>query len=234
MRVGIVAEGRGDLGVLTRILKGAIGVEEDDVEFLRPEFDVDETDAHAMRAAQRSNWSLVIEECRERARVRAFFEVPVDEPKLLVVQLDAAECALVGYDVERSPSPEPMRLCDRIERTLCGWMGDEFVDRTCFAIAVEETEAWVLPLYGADADTTLVRDPKRRLDRELNRPNLFSERERQRLFAKGEYERMREVAKGLARRKGLDGCADRNASLRRFVECLDACAAGPGSSERPE
>jgi len=227
MRVGIVAEGRGDLGVLTRILKGAIGVEEDDV---------DETDAHAMRAEQRGNWSRVIEECRDRARVRAFFEVPTDETKLLVVQLDAAECALAGYDVERPQAREPMRLCDRIERMLRGWMEDEYAEQTCFAIALEETEAWVLPLYVADADTTLIRDPKERLKNTLNRPNLFSDRERKRLFAKelGEYVRMREVAKGLARRKGLDDCSGRNVSLRGFVECLDACATAARSSEQPE
>lgn len=224
MRVGIVAEGRGDLAVIARILKGAIGVEEDDVEFLRPEFDRDETDAHAMRVAQFGNWSLVIAECRERARIREFFEAPIDEAKLLVVQIDAAECGLPGYDVKRPPTPDTEALCESIAGMLRGCLEGEFAGRTCFAIAVEETEAWVLPLYVEDADTSQAVNPKGRLEKEINRPNLFSDRDRRKLFAKTEYERMRDVAKALSRRKDLDACANHNVSLRRFVDCLDVHA----------
>ncbi len=220
MRVGIIAEGRGDFGILTRVLRGALGVDEDAVEFLRPEFDVDETDTFSMSAEQRGNWSIVLDECRERQRIRDFFGAPTDEVKMLVVHIDAAECERPGFDVARPTPPEASRLCERIERMMVGVLEGEFSDRTCFAIAVEESEAWVLPLYTREPDTCVVADAKKRLERELNRPNLFSDRERKRLFARSEYDRMREVAKELARRRSLDDAARRNVSLARFVKAL--------------
>lgn len=224
MRIGIVAEGRGDLGVLTRILKGALEVDEDAVQFLRPEFDVDETDSYAMAAGRRSNWSLVLDECRERQRMREFLGAQTDEPRVLVVHVDAAECGLPGFDVERPAPPSATKLCERIERMILGLLEDEFASSLCLAIAVEESEAWVLPLYVSDGDTCLIADPKKRLERELNRSNLFSDRDRRRLFARPEYELMREVAKGLAKRRVLEEAANRNASLRRFVDGLGRCA----------
>jgi hypothetical protein len=120
MRVGIVAEGRGDLGVLTRVLKGALDVDEDAIQFLRPEFDVDETDSYAMAAGERSNWSLVLEECRERRRMRDFILAQTDEPRVLVVHIDAAECGLPGFDVERPAPSDAAQLCERIERMIPG------------------------------------------------------------------------------------------------------------------
>jgi hypothetical protein len=221
MRAGIVAEGRGDLGVLTRILKGALGLDLDQIEFLRPEFDVDETDTFAMGAAQRSNWARVIDECRDRRRVREFFEAPTDEVRVLIVQIDAAECGLAGFDVARPSPADVERLCERIERTMLGWMEGQYADRTCFAVAVEETEAWVLPLYLDAADTCAFTDPKARLNRALNRSNVLSERDRKKLFMRGEFELMREVAKALAKRTTLDAAATRNLSLRRLVDALD-------------
>lgn len=225
MRAGIVAEGRGDLGILTRILKGALGLDLDEIVFLRPEFDVDETDTFAMVAAQRSNWALVLDECRDRGRVREFFEAPTDEERILVVQIDAAECGLPGFDVVRPGPADIALLCERIERTVLGWMEDEYADRLCVAVAVEETEAWVLPLYLDAPDTCVFTDPKARLTRALNHPNAMSERDRKRLFMRSEFERMREVAKALAKRPSLDAAATRNHSLR-LVDALRRCA-GP-------
>jgi hypothetical protein len=228
VRAAIVAEGRGDLGILTRILKGALGLDLDEIEFLRPEFDVDETDTFAMGAAQRSNWALVLDECRDRRRVRAFFDAPTDEERILVVQIDAAECGLAGFDVARPSPADVALLCERIERTMLGWMEGEYADRTCFAIAVEETEAWVLPLYLDAADTSVFTDPKARLARALNQANAMSERDRKKLFMRSEFERMREVAKMLAKRPALEAAASRNGSLRRLVDALDRARSPQG------
>jgi hypothetical protein len=218
MRVGIVAEGRGDLAVITRILKGALGVERDEVQHLHPEYDTDETDAWAMRASQFSNWRTVIDACRDRLRVREFFEDSLtDDARLLVVHIDTAECGEVGYDVARPAPSDVTTLGRRVEMMLVGLMEDEWGDRTCFAIAVEETEAWLLPLHGDDADTDRFPRPKERLE------HLVAKDDKRRLPA-GEYWKMFELARPLAKRKALDGCAKANASLGRFVSALDAHA----------
>lgn len=45
MYIGIIAEGKGDLAVITNILKGKLSVDKSDVEYLQPELDFDETES---------------------------------------------------------------------------------------------------------------------------------------------------------------------------------------------
>jgi hypothetical protein len=44
MRIGVIAEGRGDLAVLTNIFKGQLGLDSEDIQYLRPEYSLDETE----------------------------------------------------------------------------------------------------------------------------------------------------------------------------------------------
>lgn len=219
MRVGIIAEGRGDLAVLRNILQGALGVDPDDVQFLRPEYDLDATDLHAMREGQFSNWGHVRAECLDRSKIRAFTGSPVDEERLVVIHLDTAEAGQANYPVER-----PDRAAEDYAETLRGrvvtlidaWLGGEFAAEVRHAVAVEETEAWVLTLHLRD-DTARLPRPKERLRSELQRRD---EREWKRLSAMKEFQRSDRLSKDFRRRKTLDECAGRNASLRAFLEAL--------------
>lgn len=223
MRVGLIAEGRGDLAVLTRVLRGALRIDADDVQALLPEFDLDETDLHTMRTEQFSNWVAVLDACRDRRRIRDFFEASqTDEDRILVVQIDTAECELTNYDVARPSPASPSALCQRVEMLLVGLMEGEFRSETCFAIAVEETEAWLLPFYDAISDSAAVPHAKERLDRAIARTNDLTDRDRARLGGLGEYPRMYELSRPLAKRKELDRSAKSNVSLARFIAELDA------------
>lgn len=221
MRVGIVAEGRADIAVLRNILHGALGLDKLDTKALRPELFEDETDraarhtghGRATREEAFSNWEIVIEECRRRDRIASWLDSPVDEDRLVIVQLDTAECELPHYDVvrpDRSAPDYPTGLRARVEARLTALLGDELAPRVRYAIAIEETDAWVLAGLGVEG-AELLRDPKRALSvKDAWR----------RLQGRTEPAKYEEISKPLRKSKGLSTASRHSVSLRLFLETL--------------
>lgn len=252
MRIGIIAEGRADLAVISNILKGTLSIDEEAIEFIRPEYYLDETDLHQQRPAQFGNCSLVREECLSRKRIRDFLESPIDEGvRLVVIHVDTAEIGRSDSVLsvvrpakptvqtkpkkkrlsraEEAPIDRPLgaSLTDyakafraAVAGEIVDWLDGEFVDRSCFAIAVEELEAWILTLSGQQ-DTCGLSDPKKHLLRWLNESNRMSDRTRKRFFQMSEFQQYDELSKPFRQKTKLRDAAARNASLAAFVESLD-------------
>lgn len=222
MHVGIIAEGMGDLAVLSNLLKGWLDIDQADITYLRPELRLDETDLHKMEAQHFSNWGLVIKECEEQQRLLSFME-SVDEERLLIVHLDTAESYRDDYPVER---PEKARtdlatytqvLRERVMQALMKRLPDALHSRCHFAIAVEEMDAWVLTLYSTDAhDTAAYQDPKTRLEKRLEK----DKKQNKKLHQQPTYERYKELSRGFRKRKELQKCLPKSTSLRLFCETL--------------
>ena len=225
MRVGLIAEGRGDLAVLTNVLKGWLNLELEDVQYLRPEYSLDETDLHDMSEEKFSNWSLVKRECIERARIKEFLESPIDEERFVIVQIDTAEMELVGYDLKRPTDLTGEAHIAAIRALVIdkinGWLEGNFRGAIHYAVTIEETDAWILTLF-ATRDTCTHRDAKKHLDRALNKPNAFSDKERKRLFQMKTFERYHKLSKSLRDKTTLIDCARRNHSLRLFLDELES------------
>ncbi len=222
MRAGIIAEWRGDLAVLRNVLEGWLGFARDEVRFLVPAYDLDNTDRHTMEEAQRSNWLRVRDECQAAERIREFLALHADDDPLVVVHLDTAEASEVGFDVERPDRAAPdfaACLRDRVGARLDAWLPEDVVPRVRRAIAVEETDAWVLALF-LDKETTALPRPKETLDRTLNGPGSPIERERRRFFQLDVFARYDRLTRDLRKRKTLAVCAARNVSLRAFLDEL--------------
>lgn len=205
MRVGIVAEGPADVAVLVNILRGKLGVERKDVLPIRPELTLDETDLTERRKAgyqpprpgEFSNWALVLEECGQRENLEAFLDSPMDDDRILVVHIDTAEAELTGYDVKRPDPGAPdyvAALRERVVARLTDLLGHGIAGQTRFAVAVEETDAWVLALLAPGGkDTGLIKNPKKKLEHlresgagtKAKKPNRPKERGRRGL-AQGE------------------------------------------------
>lgn len=218
MRIGIIAEGRGDLAVLTNILKGALGIDQADVQYIRPEFHLDETDLAVMQEEQFSSWTLVKQECRELARVIEFLEVPLDEERLLVIHLDTAEMENTGYEAVRPADSNPVKIRESVIAKIKEWMNGYDTTNIRFAVAVEETDAWLLTLYIRQGDTCSYKTPKERLQKELNK--ALSSREIRKLSGMGTFDRYWELSKDFRKAKKLRECAGKNHSLRLFYESL--------------
>jgi hypothetical protein len=223
MRVGIIAEGWADVAVILQVLKGQLGLDESETVFLRPELSSDETDRGDPGARTFSNWEIVKNELCDATTLRDFLESDLDEEMLVVVHLDTAECELPNYGVERPPRDSSAYVFELVYAVLAKvseWLGDYRHPGLRFAIAVEETDAWVLTLYSMN-ETHSHLDPKAKLTKELNRPNAFSEKERRAIFSqKNERLKYRELAKGFRKQKALLDAAKRNASLAIFLTCL--------------
>ncbi len=220
MRLGIVAEGPADIAVLRNILKGWLGLERDQVFPIRPDLAEDETDVAGYRAPRPeefSNWRLVIEECRAHTGIQTFLDNLLDDEGLVVVQIDTAEAHLDGYDVARPDRKDPS-YADLIRALviakLDALLGPTLAVRVRYAIAVEETDAWVLTLYeDGKKDTGSILNPKKKLD-------LLLSKSKTRTVSKSGYDRYHALTVDFRTRKKLDACAKRNRSLRRFVDSL--------------
>ncbi len=220
MRIGIIAEGRGDLAVISNILRGQLGIDFEDIQFLRPQYALDETDLHAMSEEQFSNWGLVKKECTTGALLEEFLDSPVDEERLVVIHIDTAEAELPGYDVARpagSTRDAILELHKRVTAKLDEWLSGRKSDRFRYAIAIEETEAWILTLY-SKKETSAARDPKKALQRELSQSH--SDKERKQHSQMSAYELHDKLSRSFRKRRDLKDCATRNHSLRLFVESL--------------
>jgi len=100
-----------------------------------------------------------------------------------------------------------------------GWLEGEYKSQIRYAIAIEETEAWVLALY-VEHDTVEHPDPKKTLHDFLNGPQGLPDKKRRKIYQWPEYERFDELSKDFRRKRCLEAAAKRNRSLALFVDSL--------------
>lgn len=241
MRVGIIAEGKSDQAVIENILCGALSIDRESIQLIRPSDGSDETDLYG----QRGNNALVKQDCLERRKIRDFFTSPIDEgERLLVIHLDTDEIGRgdailkVARPAQESlPSPTPKKSKKKTESTavasfvdtfrdniiaeIDGWLEGEFKPQLRYAIAIEETEAWLLALHD-DRDTSELREPKKVWIKFQNRPNALTKQERRRYFVDlNPYDAALDVSRGFQRKKTLLDAAKKNRSLELFVVSLN-------------
>lgn len=249
MRVGIVAEGPADIAVLRNILAGKLGLQQKDSIAIRPELSEDETDLAENKAAggyraptpeTYSNWTIVLEECRSRTRIAEFLESPLAGERLVIIHIDTAEAHHKGYDIAR-PERKAADYCDRLRalvvQKINDLLGPDLAKEVRHAVAVEETDAWVLTIHDDQdtIDTCTRADPKKRLcfvlDRQgskmKSKPSRNDKTRAQRL--KGGQARQKQTSEydlhdGLSlyfrELTRLEACAERNRSLKLFVDSL--------------
>ena len=241
MRVGIIAEGRSDFMVVANILEGKLGVPRHKLTPLRPQFSLDETDRASakqrweQRPDEYGNYALVLEECSAPyEKILDFLDTPIDEVRFVVVHIDTDKCDTPEFGVVRPPK-KPNAACEVYTSTLYkvvaarleALLGPELRRRVCFAIAVEETEAWLLTLWDRDEprDTGLRGDPKKYFHEcivgDPKRKNPPPAREK----GAKEHEYFDELSRGFREGFVLAACCERNDSLALFVTALESFAA---------
>lgn len=239
--IGIVAEGPADIAVIRNILKGSLGLDRDQTFAIRPELSTDATDLggksgfQEQRPEEYSNWTVVLEECRTRTQIQDFLLDQVDDDSLVIVQIDTAEAHLPGYDVarpDRSRADYADVLRARVAEKLDDLLGASLSAGVRYAIAVEETDAWVLTIHETQdkRDTGARLDPKKRLRYVIERT---TERRRGKKRSRKEYDLYHELSQGFRDRKKLESYATRNRSLELFIDSLPRPNLSTGPSDRP-
>lgn len=170
MRVGVISEGRADFAVVRNVLKAVLGLDAADVDSIRPDLQVDETDPDAARAF--SNWEIVKQECLARESLVNYLGTELAEERLVVVHIDAAECEQENFGVarpDRARGDYVSECREAVASAMRGWINDPIAERVVEAVAVEETDAWILPLYDGEPatkrrDSGSFPNPKKRLE----------------------------------------------------------------------
>jgi len=219
MYMGIIAEGKSDLAVIKNILKGKLGIDSSQLQYLQPDMAYDETDLHNRSAKKFSNWALVRQSCIERKKFSDFFSV--DEIRFIIIQIDTAEAGYKNYEVERPAKNGKYsgELRNRVIKKINEWTENQFTDQFFYAIAIEETEAWVLTIYSdRPNDTCSYTDPKAELNRVLNKK--LSAKQKQ-IFKKNEFDKFDKISENFRKSKKLNSYMLLNESLKLFCESLE-------------
>lgn len=213
MRIGVISEGHADRAVIVNLLAGVAGLDSSDVEAIRPIYALDETDKALVDVRTHSSWSVVKKECEERQLIDGF--LAFEDQDFVAIHIDTAEAD--EYDISR-PHKKSDNYCEELRRLVIEqiniWLKDDLSDNILYAIAIEETDAWILTIYDK-SDSTTTAAPKEKLSRILRPKGINSTSsydnflEISKPFSKG-----REIAKGRF--------LEYNCSLKAFVKEIES------------
>lgn len=168
MEVRIIAEGPADKDVIKALVRKLTGVESENIITILPSDTVDETDRFS---GNFSNWQLVLENIADKSFWEKAMATITEVDYCFAIHIDTAERGEVGYDVN-----QPIRtgvadwkqyaadLRKEVVQKMKLLIPPQYHNRIAYAIAIEETDAWILPLFeNVKQDTASHAQPKERL-----------------------------------------------------------------------
>ncbi|MCU0391329.1 MAG: hypothetical protein MUE81_09440 [Thermoflexibacter sp.] len=224
MEIGIVAEGHADQFVIRNILY-SFDIEKDNIRFLRPELASDETEINGKKQKERDNednardfgsWTNVKNDCESKFPFRHFFENPLEEERIMIIQLDTDTCS--QYDVQEVFNPKTFadfqEMRNRVIQKVDEWLGNDYIGKLLYAICIRQMDAWVLTLYATqnEKDTGLIAMPKN----ELNSLKAYKSVKSYRQIRK----RYEILSGDFSNKKKLKKAIEYNQSLKDFVESV--------------
>lgn len=172
MRIGVISEGHADRAVITNIIIGITGIDRVEIVPLRPIYNLDETDKALLNPDYFSTWSVVKEECEKKHQIEGF--LAFDDQDFVVIHIDSAEAD--QYGIIR-PDRKSQSYCDELRNLIIKqintWLHDDYSDNILYAVAIEETDAWILTIYDKK-DSTKSAKPKEKLGMILGKAGINS------------------------------------------------------------
>lgn len=218
MRIGIIAEGFSDILVVKSVLKALTGIDMSEMHAIRPIESFDETDLAEMNF---SNWQLVLESCKDESLISTFFEM-FDGDNIMIVHIDTAERGEVGYDIvepQRTGHPDwkvySNVLRDKVKSKVESLLPERFRNKVAYAIAIEETDAWLIPLF----DSTTNRDTASYVRAKEKLRTTISSIKRNSKYIDTKHNNLDYANIGSEFRKRLNDARKRNESLNLF--CIE-------------
>ena len=141
--IALICEGASEVKMLTYIVSRYLG-DEIVVNAIQPAL------TQQGRQANEGGWLEVLNHCNDDT-INAVFATN----DYLVIQIDTDACAQVNYDVDvydennRKVADGVLyeRVRSRLLKDLSAVIQTKYADRILFAICINETECWLLPLY---------------------------------------------------------------------------------------
>lgn len=218
MEIRIIAEGPADVDVIKAIARKLTGVDSENIIPILPSDTIDETDRFS---GNFSNWKMVLDKIADAEFLENALAT-IDGDYILAIHIDTAERGEPGYDVN-----QPMRtrdtdwlqyateLREKVKAKMQSLIPVQYHDRIAYAIAIEETEAWILPMFErVPVDTASHAQPKETLGSKIGLDKKLQRRYVDTAKNELDYKRL---GKELA--KDLRNCRQKNYSLHAF--CVD-------------
>jgi len=210
--IGVISEGHADRAVITNILKGTLGIDESNIRALLPINKTDETDRSREKTVEEfGGWTSVKNECIEKRIISQF--LALEGQDFIVIHLDTAEAN--QYGVQSIPAKDETygeKLRGLVVDLIDGWLGEqEIIDATLHAVAIEETDAWLLTIYDAGKNSINSADPKKKLGFILSKAGAHTT---------SDYDNYLKLSKTFSKAKEVKKYRylDSNCSLKAFVE----------------
>ena len=209
---GLITEGATDQAVLKNILIGYFNDVDLTVRELQPSFDA--TDASQMSIF--GGWYNVFSYCQSDYLAAAF-----EQNDFVIIQIDSDCSYEKHFDVPRLKD-EPLenfveRIKKRLESVISNQMTAElyeiYAKRIIFAIAVDEIECWLLPLFYDDKTQAATNNCLFKLNQKLPVNYKINPKNKD----KRVYQR---VSKDFMKAKTLQQAYPNNLSFKLFIEDL--------------
>ena len=215
---GIIAEGVTDQVIIENLLVGYFQDPDLEVRALQPLRD----NTDKQEVASFGGWYQVLEYCQSEVFIGAF-----QQNDYVIIHIDTDRCEDKHYDVskldENGKTAPPALLIERVKSKFLALFeecfGQEFYDqyheRILFAIAVHETECWLLPLF-------LKSHHKSSVNKCLDKLNHQLRKDKQRTINRKnkDYRLYDQFSRRYLKKKEIDRHASENPSLAIFLDEL--------------
>jgi hypothetical protein len=224
--IGIIAEGPSDAEVVKSVLIGTLGIESGQIRTLLPS---DSYDASQLAAwgidPNFSNWTLVIEECKSKKLITDFIDALGNESIIIHLDTDKVEepnyCGSRPTKDKNNLEQYSISLRDQIVQSIDQWLGSPYNTKAAHAIAIEEIEAWLIPLFESNLrkDTCEPPNAKSRLEKLLSKQ--LPDRDHKAHYQKSAGDRYTFLSKSLRQKRHLTNSRNKSKSLDLFCEELE-------------
>ena len=210
---GLIAEGPTDLVVLENILIGFFNDYEIPIRPLQPLRDA--TDAQFGPGG----WTRVLEYCGS-----SFFQEAFEQNDYLIIQIDTDRLNEVPFELNLNQSVETLvaAVVEKFEVLLSTAFDDDFLvqyrEKILFAVAVNEIECWLLPLYYTD-----YADKKAAATNNcINNLNTILRKRNEKAInpADKKYKYYDQLSSPFCKNKNLIPASSKNPSFHIFLEAL--------------
>lgn len=222
MKIGIIAEGHDDIVIVAQIIKKLKGIDTSDMVSILPTDAYDETDIDHLNF---SNWELVLNAAENGVLMTQFLKQWEEVDPIVVFHIDTAERGSKNYNI-----PQPIRtkgtdykvyskeLRDKVRAKIENMIPKDYRDKIAYAIAIEETEAWIIPVFeNHRTDTASHSKPKEYLENIIN-----SDKKLKTKYFDTNRKRLDAVKLGELLSKNLKQCRLKNTSLNLFCKDIEA------------
>jgi len=223
LKIGIIAEGKSDIAVLYNVLVGLLGINRNQIKPIVPDLTSDETYIDTVKNDPKSfsNWTIVRQNCINKEEIEDFFnDNPRGQDLILIIQIDTAERFEKNYDVHQPSKTKDKDYSENLRKNIIlkidEWL-DQSYDNLFYAIAIEETEAWLLTLIdNGKNDTSAYQSPKEKYFRAIQKG-----RTKKNVLRKKAFEKYDELSRSLRKNKTLKIARKKNKSLDLFCISLE-------------